>query len=67
MGQEVKEPGAVGKWAGVDTPITSSDVSPVRCAALRNPGHGSRNLTRKAKPSVRVGRKATGLKGPIGV
>ena len=35
---------------------------PIRCAALRNPGHGSRtlsilNLNRKVKPSVRVGPK----------
>jgi hypothetical protein len=36
--------------------VASLDVMPVRCAALRNPGHGSRNLTQKAKPSVRVGR-----------
>ena len=35
---------------------------PVRCAALRNPGHGSRKLSilklnRKAKPFVRMGHK----------
>ena len=52
--------------------VASLDVMPFRCAALRNPGHGSRRLStlelnRKAKPSVTVRRKATGLaaEGPL--
>jgi hypothetical protein len=37
----MKEMGAVGKGAGVGDLVTNV---PVRCAALRNPGHGSRKL-----------------------
>jgi len=36
----VKEAGAVGKWVGGW--FSSLGKEPVRCAALRNPGHGSR-------------------------
>jgi hypothetical protein len=45
--------------------VTSLQTHRVRCAALRNPGHGSRKLTRKAKPSVRMERKAKSLAGEM--
>jgi hypothetical protein len=41
--REVKEAGAVGKWAG--GPPTSLSCTPVRYAALHNPGYGSRKLS----------------------
>ena len=49
----------------------SLKICPVRSGILRNAGSGSRNfsilkLYRKGKPFVRVGRKATGLKGQVG-
>ncbi len=40
-------------------PFPHMHLLPSRCAALRNPGHGSCNLSRKAKPSVAEERKAT--------
>lgn len=65
------EAGAVGKWAGgLSSLVPSLGDYPVRLAALRNPGHGSREsstvkLNRQIKPSVRLGGKATGLAGQI--
>ena len=63
----MKEAGAVGKGGGG---APSLREKPVRCAALRNPGHGSRKLStlklnRKAKPSVRMGHKENILRREV--